>query len=143
MNEISILFISASVILWAMYSAFEGYAEGYYWHYRTISNQYGKGDLHWAFVLRRGICALGLVSMAMFHSESLISGMFILLHTIFAFSFYHNGAYYLTRNKLNDKIYQGGFKDHNDSDAVMDIDYRMRLIMFVISIVFIYLAYRF
>jgi len=50
------------------------------------------------------------------------------------FSFFHNGVYFMTRNKLDSKIYPKGFwDDSTSSTAKLDLNVKSRIILAVIG----------
>lgn len=98
-------------LIWVGYSLTEGIREGFYWHYENISKKVCDFDVNPVFNLQRALVLLisGGFMVQILGWYSLLS----LLSMILMFSFFHNGTYYYTRNKLSGKIYEKGWKDES------------------------------
>jgi hypothetical protein len=98
-------------LIWVGYSLTEGIREGFYWHYENISKKVCDFDINPVFNLQRALVLLisGGFMVQILGWYSLLS----LLSMILMFSFFHNGTYYYTRNKLSGKIYEKGWKDES------------------------------
>ena len=98
-------------LIWIGYSLTEGIREGFYWHYENISRKVCDFDINPVFNLQRALVLLisggFMVQILGWYS------LFSLLSMILMFSFFHNGTYYYTRNKLSDKTYEKGWKDES------------------------------
>ena len=98
-------------ILWITYSLTEGVREGFYWHYENKSKRVCEFNVNRIFNLQRlsvliisgGFLAYALGS----HSLLCILGMVLM------FSFFHNGTYYYTRNKLDSNVYSKRWADES------------------------------
>jgi len=60
--------------------------------------------------------------------------MLFTLSVVMAFSFWHNGFYYLTRSKL-DEVYTGFFDQTKTSSATFSLSVLTRTILFICSLV--------
>ena len=98
-------------LIWIGYSLTEGIREGFYWHYENISKKVCDFDVNPVFNLQRALVLLisGGFMVQILGWYSLLS----LLSMVLMFSFFHNGTYYYTRNKLSGKIYEKGWKDES------------------------------
>lgn len=98
-------------LIWVGYSLTEGIREGFYWHYENISKKVCDFDVNPVFNLQRALVLLisGGFMVQILGWYSLLS----LLSMVLMFSFFHNGTYYYTRNKLSGKIYEKGWKDES------------------------------
>jgi hypothetical protein len=98
-------------LIWIGYSLTEGIREGFYWHYENISRKVCDFDINPVFNLQRALVLLisggFMVQILGWYS------LFSLLSMILMFSFFHNGTYYYTRNKLSGKTYEKGWKDES------------------------------
>ena len=98
-------------LIWIGYSLTEGIREGFYWHYENISKKVCDFDVNPVFNLQRALVLLisGGFMVHILGWYSLLS----LLSMVLMFSFFHNGTYYYTRNKLSGKTYEKGWKDES------------------------------
>ena len=129
-------------LIWIGYSLTEGIREGFYWHYENISRKVCDFDINPVFNLQRALVLLisggFMVQILGWYS------LFSLLSMILMFSFFHNGTYYYTRNKLSGKTYEKGWKDESRTFPPFTplMTYNKRTIAMSIGIlaqVFIYL----
>lgn len=117
---------------WIWYSIMEGRREGYYYHSAVVSGDSSKFNLHSIFQLQRTI----VFFICVLSFANIFISIAIGLSMISCFSFFHNGMYYTTRNKLNKEIYKLKWKDDSSSStAVFEIQYGERLLMFIIGII--------
>lgn len=98
-------------LIWILYSLFEGTKEGFYWHYENQSKRVCDFDINPVFHTQR-IIVLSLCSYFMYTFIGLFSILFA-ISFILEFSFFHNGTYYYTRNKLGGKVYEKGWRDES------------------------------
>lgn len=129
-------------ILWIIYSITEGIREGFYWHYENQSKKVCDFDVNPIFHIQR-ILVLLISSKFMVHTLGWYSVLSILC-MVLMFSFFHNGAYYYTRNKLQKDLYTKGWKDESKTPPILTglITYSKRTILMSIGFlaqVFIYL----
>ena len=98
-------------LIWIGYSLTEGIREGFYWHYENISRKVCDFNINPIFNLQRSLVLLISGGFMVYNLGwySLLS----LLCMVLMFSFFHNGTYYYTRNKLSGKIYEKGWKDES------------------------------
>jgi len=129
-------------ILWITYSLTEGVREGFYWHYENKSKRVCEFNVNRIFNLQRLLVLLlsgGFLTYTLgTHSLLCILGMILM------FSFFHNGTYYYTRNKLNSSLYPKKWTDESDTFPTFSLltSYKKRTIAMSIGIlsqVFIYL----
>lgn len=131
-------------ILWLAYSILEGFREGFYWHYKNTSKSTENLEIHPFFASQRGIILI-LICVILFFNI----GWWSILNTIgmaLIFSFFHNGSYYHTRNKLDNKIYTLKWMDQSTtSTAKMTkiMTFRNRTIFMAIGILlqFVYFLF--
>lgn len=130
-------------IIWIAYSMIEGMREGFYWYFKANSRRECNFEIHPIFALQRGIVLL-LAGSLLYYTIGLYS-ITSIISMMLIFSFFHNGSYYYTRNKLDDKTYPLRWKDQSTtSTAKMTkiMTYRNRTIFMVLGVlsqVFIYI----
>lgn len=100
-------------LIWILYSLTEGVREGFYWHYENISKRVCSFDINPIFHLQR-LLVLLLTGGLLVHTLGWFS-LLSLLCMIMMFSFFHNGTYYYTRNKLHEGTYPKGWSDESKS----------------------------
>lgn len=119
-------------ILALLYASVDGTRDAFYYHlsgflYKKMPN------IHWLYVIQRGLFAIILFFLTNF---------FVLIFFILSFSLFHNGFYYYTRNKLNDKVYPKRFIDTSTtSKAIIEFSFKERLLLFIFGIIFLILNY--
>ena len=130
-------------IVWIVYSLTEGIREGFYWHYENSCKRVCDFNVNPIFNLQRTLILLitSIVMVDKIGWYSLLSSICMIL----IFSFFHNGTYYHTRNKLsNGDLYPKGWCDESRTFPPFTplIKYNKRTIAMVIGVlsqVFIYL----
>ena len=131
-------------IIWMVYSTLEGFREGFYWHFKSNSRRDCKFEIHPIFALQRSI-VLAIIGMYLFCNIGLLYSVTSVLSMMLIFSFFHNGTYYYTRNKLDDKVYQKRWADQSSTSTAKltkIMTYRNRTIFMVLGLlaqVFVYL----
>jgi len=115
------------IIAWC-YSSLEGTVQGFY--YNNPDNT--KSNIHFLFTINRVLVLILLYMLT--NLESALSAMY-------AFSFFHNGMYYWTRNILDYTIYHKKFMDTSTtSKASIEFDFFERTVLYAMSIGFFYLS---
>ena len=114
----------------------DGFREGFYWHYRNNSRRTCEFEINRIFSLQRSLVIL-LIAGFLVHTL----GWFSLISTIsmiMLFSYFHNGTYYLTRNKLDDKMYPMRWKDESRTLPVFYsglMKYNKRTVLMILGLV--------
>lgn len=122
-------------ILWIIYSLLEGFREGFYWYYKNTSTSNYNIEIHPYFAIQRGIILI-LTGVILYFNI----GWWSILNTLgmsLIFSFFHNGYYYHTRNKLNKDVYPLKWMDQSTtSTAKMTkiMTFRNRTIFMIIGV---------
>ena len=98
-------------IVWIVYSLTEGVREGFYWHYENNSRRVCNFDINPIFNLQRALVLL-ITGGFMVHTLGWFS-LFSLACMFLMFNFFHNGTYYYTRNKLDDRFYPKRWTDES------------------------------
>ena len=112
----------ALLVFWIAYALLEGRREAYYFHYANRSGKSMQHELHPLFFLQRM-----LVSLIIFIILPLKKAIVMLLVFALVFSWFHNGMYYFTRNRLDEKVYKKGWTDNSiSSTAKLDFDFYSR-----------------
>ncbi len=135
-------------LIWVVYSILEGLREGFYWHFKggskpSITNKNCNFEIHPIFALQRGIVLL-VIGGLLYYTIGLYSIVSV-LSMMSIFSFFHNGTYYSTRNKLDSTIYPLKWRDQSTtSTAKMTkiMTYKNRTIFMILGVltqVFIYI----
>lgn len=96
-------------IVWIIFCLSEGVREGFYTHYENTSRKVCNFDLSPIFNIQR-IIFLFAISSYLLHVIGLLS-IFSIISKSLMFSYFHNGTYYYSRNKLNERIYIKGWFD--------------------------------
>lgn len=123
-------------LIWIAYSMIDGFREGFYWHYRNNSRRTCEFEINRIFSLQRSLVIL-LIAGFLVHTL----GWFSLISTIsmiMLFSYFHNGTYYLTRNKLDDKMYPMRWKDESRTLPVFYsglMKYNKRTVLMILGLV--------
>lgn len=118
-------------ILGCIYSCFEGIREGYYYESAIKTGDADKYNLHGLFWLQRF-----LVCGSCIFINPLLPIMLVML-----FSFFHNGAYYITREKLSTGTYSLGFiSNSTTSTANMELNFTERTVCFILSLIILIIS---
>ena len=118
--------ILVHLVLWILYSGFEGIREGYYFN---CFPKPAKPDIHILFTLQRLTVILVMCA----------TSPLIFLAMALMFPFFHDGFYYATRHKLNVVVYPKGFwsDPSSTSTALLNFKLKDRILMLVGSVVII------
>ena len=98
-------------LIWIFYSLTEGVREGFYWNYENKSKRVCEFDINKVYTLQRSF-VLTLVGGFLVHALGWFS-LISLACMVVMFSFFHNGTYYYTRNKLQPGLYSKGWSDES------------------------------
>lgn len=129
-----ILIIVLSV-LWVVFASIDGFVQAHY--FDLYPSEKKHGNLHPYFVFQR-LIVLGLMSYEAYMNFPFWETIIFTFAFILIFSFFHNGFYYLTRNKLNPEIYKKKFFDDSDtSKAVFELGAGYRTAMAIMAILFL------
>lgn len=114
------------MIAWILFSVLSGILEAKLFHNRplfTVDHKY----IHVWFTLIRLAIFIGLYLLFDWNF------MYIVVCSM-CFPFFHDGAYYLSRNLMNPKIYRRGWKDRSrDTNALISLKYDDRLYLLLLS----------
>lgn len=114
----------ALILIFVHYSALEGIREGFYYHAQPDTRSF---NLHYLFVIQRAL--FGLLILYISRDWVFCVGLVLI------FSLFHNGFYFITRNKLNPEIYKKGFfSNSTTSTAFFEFSFPVRLILAVLGI---------
>ena len=102
-------------LLWILYSTLEGFREGFYWHYKNTSRTEYKFEIHPYFTSQRAIILI-LIGVILYININWWSVLNIIGMSLI-FSFFHNGSYYYTRNKLDHKLYPLKWMDQSTTST--------------------------
>jgi len=118
------------IILWLIYSAFEGEREAYYYDLYPTKHP----NIHWIYFLQRGIV---LVIIGWFMWSILLP-----LSLAFMFPLLHDGFYYMKRNDLNKNLYPKRFRESSTtSEALMEFSYKERVVLAIASVITLIIMY--
>lgn len=121
-------------IIWCLYSLFEGWREGEYFHRVEVTKDQGL-KLHIGWTLQRFLVLIIII---------LSSLNWWLISLILVFPFLHDGEYYSTRNDYNKQLYHKRFfAQSTTSTAITTRLFTpvVRTILFVLGITTIILWY--
>lgn len=118
-----------------MFASIDGFVQAHY--YDLYPSEKKHHNLHPYFVIQR-LIVLGLMTYEVYVNFPIWETIIFTFALIFVFSFFHNGFYYLTRNKLNPEIYKKKFFDDSDtSKAIFELGVGYRTAMALMAILFI------
>jgi len=104
-------------LLWILYAIYEGKREALYFSFKmkaAVNLKQGlKTDEHITFSIQRSL-VVGFALIACFHDWLNLSIMFFALAA--CFPFFHDGMYYVTRQKL-DRLYKKGWFDQSTTSV--------------------------
>lgn len=115
-------------IIWALYAVLEGVKEASIYNLRDY-NKKNSFNEHIVFTIQRAVV---LILICYIDARMVFIAPF-------AFPFFHDGAYYTTRNLLNNKIYPKRWFDQSKSSSARSTDFftpEIRIIFVVISMIF-------
>ncbi len=131
------LYLVLSNLIFIIYALIEGFREGFYWHFKNTSKNKCEFEIHPIFSAQRGIVLLILMVLILVLFNPLLA-ILNLVSNMLIFSYFHNGAMYITRNKLDEFVYPLGWRDQSTtSTAKMTsiFTYRNRTICAIVGIV--------
>lgn len=102
----------------------------FFYHYRNTSTQLKDENIHWVYFIDRAFI-LSLISILHYYGfHSYLSTGVYSAGLALIFSFFHNGMYYKTRNKLDNNIYTMGWKSNSTcSEATLEFEWNARVIL--------------
>lgn len=126
-------------LLWVSFSIYEGKREAFYFSYKMKAGlqlqQVFKLDEHGMFtVTRTFVAAIALIASY----NGILNCVLILLALALCFPFFHDGQYYVTRQKL-DNIYKKGWFDQSTTSTAQTDKLKLfyptsRIICFILSL---------
>lgn len=123
------------LLAWIIYSLIEGRKDANLYHYKNLSSNHDKSNLHWLFAVERFIF-LSFIFIIQYHYNSVINTSIFILGLALIFSFIHNGYYFTERNRLDPSIYkERWWADSLTSTARLEFNIHTRTILFAIGIV--------
>jgi len=130
-----ILYLLLIYFIWIGYACQEGYNEAIYWS-KLINNNGTPSNEHLKWTIWRSITLiLGFIST--FSILSIWLSLLFALSLILIFPFWHDGFYYLKRNKL-DNCYPKGFRDFSKtSTSWLD---KLKLTIFPLRVFYLILS---
>jgi hypothetical protein len=133
------------VLIWVAYSCLTGIKDGYLYHYANTSTAQSKKDLHPLFTAERAVVGSGLTYNYFIYEHpttmiGIASGILLFgISLMLIFSFFHNGCYLTTRNRLQPDLYpKKFFDDSNTSMSKMEFSYKVRTTLFIAGIILIF-----
>lgn len=135
------IFLIINFIINIFFACFEGKREAVFFYENINSSKPYTGNAHRLFVYLRS-CFWALTFVLLFIVNNYVMqhsiGRSILYSTIGVFAeflifpFFHDGCYYLMRNKLDSNTYKKGFVDNSTtSTALIELSFKERLLMFI------------
>lgn len=124
-------------IIWIFYFILEGVREAYFWHHSANSNKQTKYNLHGIFTIQR------ILLFVLINIICLSLGKILILFDIaliLSQPFFHNGMYYLIRNKIDKNVYNKKWLDQsvNSTAVLTKIEQPIvRVIFFILSLIII------
>ena len=116
-----------------IYALIEGHKDAYLEHHRSTSANPDYKNLHPLFAVTRILIG---VLIFFYINLPILIGLSFLLCLGLIFSWFHNGNYFLTRNKLTPNIYKKKWKDESTtSNAILEFNYIERSILLILGII--------
>ena len=129
---ITILILTA---IWISYTMLGAYTQAHY--YDLYPSEKKHRNLHPFYVIERMIILFGIWQILPL-SFPLWDCIIFIFALCFIYSFFHNGLYYWTRNKLNPSVYPKKWKDSSTtSEALFEVGFGMRTAMMLIGFLLI------
>lgn len=125
--------IFALTVLFILSASIEGYVQSHY--YALFPYEKKHRDLHPFYIVMRGVLILTMGYLTGIYYESLITGAVFAFDLACMFSFFHNGFYYLTRNKLDKHVYPKGFWDKSTTSDSWNPDVFTRTFLAIFGVV--------
>jgi hypothetical protein len=124
--------------LWIVYSSLFGYCDAYYWYSANVAKYCSKNfqfkDLHPYYFWKRSI--VGFIFGILMSNETYLKVLPITLCLGMTFPLFHNGFYYLTRNKITPDVYKKGFFDMSSTSiANVNFTFQIRFILFLVGLI--------
>ena len=131
-------------IIWCIYSSLFGISDAWYWYSANIAKYSTKNfvfkDLHKQFFWTRTIVAT--VFALLMCGSNYILWFPIMVSLGLSFPFFHNGFYYVTRNKIDSNVYKKGFFDMSTTSiANINFTFFTRGFSFLIGLLGLFLIY--
>lgn len=133
----------AIVLIWVLYSIIEGIREAYYYNLYYNASGIKNVNLHPLYTLQRGLVLLLISIFCVYWNVVVLKWDFILIiqkglvllgGLASLFPFFHDGFYYIMRNKLNPSIYPYKFFDHSTtSTAKFEFTFFIRVVLFIVG----------
>lgn len=124
--------LTIGFIIWTL---LDGYCQAYY--YDLYPSEKKHRNLHPFYVAER-VIILTAIWFLIPTRYPLWDCIIFILSLCLIYSFVHNGIYYWTRHKLNDKVYPKTWRDDSEkSTAFFELGFGYRTAMFLIGLLFI------
>ena len=140
---ISLLFISLW-LLWIVFMLYDAYEEAYLYYY-GVKSKLSIKELHPAFFTQRLIVAIIIIIPTLLITPIIWYKIILFLCSlILCQPFFHNGMYYLTRNKLDNKTYPKKWFAMSTTSTAKSTKFftpTNRIIFFIISIIFLIITF--
>lgn len=128
------------LIIWIGYSLLEGRRDGYFYHYRNTTLDPKNENIHFIFFIQRAMILFFI--FLFFDRNSLIEVIPFMIGLVLIFSFFHNGIYYSTRNKLDSTTYPHGWWSSSiSSQATLEFILSTRILFLIIGVAAIISSY--
>lgn len=107
--------ITLTLLLFSLFSVFEGVREAQYFHFRWKHPMEYVKDEHLPFTLLRSIVAIYATVIPILLAKWY--AVFTIICFASVFPFFHDGAYYWTRHKLDKTVYNKKWMDQTTSSS--------------------------
>jgi len=129
------------LICWIFYCLIEGKRDGHFYYVWSNSSNPKRANIHWLFFIDRFI-VISLIDFVHSFYYSVINTLIFTIGLSLIFSFFHNGMYYITRNNLDETVYQEGWwASSTTSQAILEFNVQIRTIMAIIGLLAIISTY--
>jgi len=125
---------SALILIFVCYSLLQGFIDAHTYHYQNTSSSPGGLNLHPFLSTIRGFILI-LIYFICNH-------ILFIVGLVLIFSFFHNGMYYLTRNKLDPNLYKKKWMDSSTtSTSFFEFDFVERILLMASGMVLIAMSF--
>ncbi len=119
--------------MWIVYCLFEGKRDGEFYHNRITSTNPSKDNIHWLFSTERLFIG-GLLFIYLNTFCSLLNNLAFIISLGLIFSYFHNGMYYLERNRLLPGIYPKKWLSSSiTSSSWIELNYNERFLLLLLG----------
>lgn len=131
------------LVFWILEALSFGKQDAHLYHDRMTSTNPDKENIHYLFAIDRFVL-LVLISWVHFISHSVLNTGVFASSLMLLYSFFHNSAYYATRNSLDKKVYPKKWLDSSTtSESFLEFNLISRVFMAIVGAIGIFSTFTF